>query len=51
MKGEIAIDWGVYGIPETFIIYKKYIKYRLAGPITKKNFNAFELELTKYYND
>ena len=51
MKGEIAIDWGVYGIPETFIIYKKYIKYRLAGPITKKNFNAFELELNKYYND
>ena len=35
--GNIAIDWGVYGIPETFIINNEnLIKYRLAGPITKK---------------
>jgi len=36
-KGRIAIDWGVYGIPETFIVNSKgIIKYRHAGPITKK---------------
>ena len=36
-NGKIAIDWGVYGIPETFIINSKgIIKYRHAGPITKK---------------
>ena len=36
-KGQIAIDWGVYGIPETFVINSKgIIKYRQAGPITKK---------------
>ena len=35
--GKIAIDWGVYGIPETFIINSKgIIKYRHVGPITKK---------------
>jgi len=36
-KGLIGIDWGVYGIPETFIVNSKgMVKYRLAGPITKK---------------
>ena len=35
--GKIAIDWGVYGIPETFIINSKgIIKYRHVGPVTKK---------------
>ena len=35
--GKIAIDWGVYGIPETYIINSKgIIKYRHVGPITKK---------------
>ena len=34
--GRIAIEWGVYGIPETFVINSKnIIKYRQAGPITK----------------
>ena len=41
-KGLIGIDWGVYGIPETFIVNSKgIIKYRLVGAITKKNYNAF----------
>ena len=36
-NGKIAIDWGVYGIPETFIVNSKgIIKYRHVGPITKK---------------
>jgi cytochrome c biogenesis protein CcmG, thiol:disulfide interchange protein DsbE len=36
-KGKIAINWGVYGIPETFIINQKgIIKYRHVGPVTKK---------------
>ena len=36
-NGKIAIDWGVYGIPETFIINSNgIIKYRHVGPITKK---------------
>ena len=41
-KGQIGIDWGVYGIPETFIINSKgIIKYRFVGPITKKKYNKF----------
>jgi cytochrome c biogenesis protein CcmG/thiol:disulfide interchange protein DsbE len=36
-NGRIAIAWGVYGIPETFIVNSKgIIKYRHVGPVTKK---------------
>ena len=38
-KGRIAIDWGVYGIPETFLINSSgIIRYRHVGPITKSVF-------------
>ncbi len=43
-NGKIAIDWGVYGIPETFIISSKgIIKYRHVGPITKKIYKKINL--------
>jgi len=43
-NGKIAIDWGVYGIPETFIINSKgIIKYRHVGPITQKIYKKFIL--------
>jgi cytochrome c biogenesis protein CcmG, thiol:disulfide interchange protein DsbE len=43
-KGKIAINWGVYGIPETFIIDKKgIVKYRHVGPITKKIYKKMNL--------
>ncbi len=33
-SGKIAIEWGVYGVPETFLINKKgEIMYRHAGPL------------------
>jgi len=33
--GNSAIDWGVYGTPETFLIDKKgYIRYKQIGPIS-----------------
>ncbi|MGY9009007.1 MAG: DsbE family thiol:disulfide interchange protein [Rhodobacterales bacterium] len=39
-NGKTAIDWGVYGVPETFILDKKgKILYRHPGPITKKVLN------------
>ena len=42
----IGIDWGVYGLPETFIINSKgIIKYRLVGPITEKNYDMFKLKI------
>ena len=47
-NGDIAINWGVYGIPETFIVnYNNIIQYRLAGPITKKNYDAFYKQIIK----
>jgi len=36
-NGRIAIEWGVYGIPETFIVNSNgIIKYKHVGPITNK---------------
>ena len=43
-NGRIAIDWGVYGIPETFVVgADKVIKYRHVGPITKKIYKKINL--------
>ncbi len=33
--GTIAIEWGAYGVPETFLINKKKIIKKIIGPITK----------------
>ena len=42
--GKIAIDWGVYGIPETFIVSSNgTIKYRHVGPVTKKIYKKINL--------
>jgi cytochrome c biogenesis protein CcmG/thiol:disulfide interchange protein DsbE len=43
-SGRIAIDWGVYGIPETFIVNSiGIIKYRHVGPVTKKIYKKINL--------
>ena len=40
-SGRAAIDWGVYGVPETFVIGRNArIAYKLVGPITPDNFNS-----------
>ena len=45
-NARLGIDWGVYGLPETFIVNSDgVIKYRLVGPITKKNYDAFVLKV------
>ena len=37
-SGRAAIDWGVYGVPETFVIGKDgRIAYKLVGPISADN--------------
>ena len=47
-NGRIAIDWGVYGIPETFLINSKgFIKYRHVGPITKTSYKKINLLIDK----
>lgn len=36
--GRASIDWGVYGVPETFLIGRDgRIAYKLVGPITAEN--------------
>ncbi|HZP94641.1 MAG TPA: DsbE family thiol:disulfide interchange protein [Burkholderiales bacterium] len=33
--GRVAIDWGVYGVPETFVVDREgRIRYKQIGPIT-----------------
>jgi cytochrome c biogenesis protein CcmG/thiol:disulfide interchange protein DsbE len=37
-NGRASIDWGVYGVPETFLIGRDgRIAYKLVGPITPRN--------------
>ena len=47
-EGSIGLDWGVYGLPETFIINRNHIiKYRKAGPITKHEYDDFYNKIIK----
>ena len=35
--GRVAIDWGVYGVPESYLIDRQgIIRWRFAGPITEE---------------
>lgn len=37
--GRAAIEWGVYGVPETFLVGRDgTIRYKQVGPITPENF-------------
>ena len=47
-SGKIAIEWGVYGVPETFIVNANgKIIYRHAGPLLYKVFKSEVLPLIK----
>jgi len=40
-NGRAAIEWGVYGVPETFVIGRDVrIAYKLIGPVTPDNLQA-----------
>lgn len=39
--GRVAIDWGVYGVPETFVIAPGgTVRHRHAGPLTERDYDA-----------
>jgi cytochrome c biogenesis protein CcmG, thiol:disulfide interchange protein DsbE len=39
-NGRGSIEWGVYGVPETFIVGREgTIVYKLVGPVTSANFD------------
>jgi len=33
--GTIAIEWGAYGVPESFLIYKNKVVKKVIGPLDK----------------
>lgn len=36
LDGRAGIDWGVYGVPETFVVDKRgFIRHKVVGPITR----------------
>jgi cytochrome c biogenesis protein CcmG/thiol:disulfide interchange protein DsbE len=36
--GHTAIDWGVYGAPETFLVNPQgVVVYKLVGPLTRES--------------
>ena len=35
--GTIAIEWGAYGVPETFLVYEKKIIKKIIGPINNNS--------------
>jgi cytochrome c biogenesis protein CcmG, thiol:disulfide interchange protein DsbE len=48
-NGRASIEWGVYGVPETFIVGREAtIVYKMVGPITPDNVNTvLKVEIDK----
>ncbi|TMJ46342.1 MAG: DsbE family thiol:disulfide interchange protein [Alphaproteobacteria bacterium] len=48
-NGRAAIEWGVYGVPETFVVGRDgTIVYKLVGPVTPENVDsALKAEIDK----
>lgn len=48
VNGRVAIDWGVYGVPETFVIDRQgRIAYKQIGPVTPEVLEKTILPLIK----
>ena len=40
-KGRTAIDWGVYGVPETYVVTGDgKIAYRFVGPLSEESYRT-----------
>jgi cytochrome c biogenesis protein CcmG/thiol:disulfide interchange protein DsbE len=45
-EGQVGIDWGVYGVPETFLIdHEGVIRYKHVGPVNANDVNKKLLPL------
>ena len=51
-NGRAAIEWGVYGVPETFVVGRDgRISYKLVGGVTPENFDSvLKVEIEKALN-
>ncbi|MDH5436878.1 MAG: DsbE family thiol:disulfide interchange protein [Gammaproteobacteria bacterium] len=48
IEGKAGFNWGVYGVPETFLIDKKgIIRYKKIGPVTNKDLQGTILPMIK----
>lgn len=48
LDGRVAIDWGVYGVPETFVVDRRgRIAYKQIGPINQKALDETILPLMR----
>ena len=41
--GTIAIEWGAYGVPESFLIYNNKIIKKYIGPLNQQLINEIDL--------
>lgn len=47
-NGRVGIEWGVYGVPETFIIDRQgRIRYKHVGPIMKRDLDEIILPIVR----
>ena len=50
--GRVAIDWGVYGVPETFVVDADgIVRFKLIGPMTREVLNQTILPLIVQLSD
>ena len=48
IDGRVGIDWGVYGVPETFVVDQQgIIQYKHIGPVTDKSLDEAILPLIR----
>ena len=51
LEGNVGIDWGVYGVPETFVMDKQgIIRYKQIGPVTAEALRDKIIPLVKELN-
>ncbi len=51
LQGKVGIDWGVYGVPETFVIDKQgVVRFKHIGPLTPQVLRERILPLVRELN-
>ncbi len=51
LSGRVAIDWGVYGVPETFVVDREgRIRYRHVGPLDRRQLEEVILPIIERLN-
>lgn len=52
LQGKVGIDWGVYGVPETFVLDKNgIIQHKVIGPLTEEIMHTELLPLLNKLNN